>query len=919
MKIVFIIYLFMSFSLYAAQETEIERLISAELTTIARIKNPGFRIMHRKLELLAEKLKIVHTQENKIFINNPNQKSFKKTQKLYLESLHFGKSIIKRFTKHRDIGQVYYTLALNARDYKPESKLEYRYLNMAIKYSRKNSQLRYQANTSLAEYFYNNKKYNNAIAKYQRIIKNQEDDWYTKNLLNYAWCLFKAKKFHKAIQLMEDAFVLSLKPKYIDVSEQAIKALTTFYVFSKEINRGVSFIKQNSPEILNHLFDLAKKSSKKGFYKNAHEILLSIIKESQDETQTIEYKLFLLGMYQQYKKDNLFIEQAISFKQYKLQDSAKDEIVHIVLKTVQDNQILLKKQYDSITGSYSRPVLKNTIKLFNLLNYLEKNKFNHYQFLIGETYYSVGEDLLAYQSYKKIIEKNDANKFNRLKKTFVAIYSSLEKASLSSIESQKELDYIYTKHLFFWPKSNNAQKIYPRLFTLQVDQDRYEESFATLKSFIGNYPTLKKTQQDLYKNLLQHLIKEKDTANLSLYIANSRTIPLDFKQDFIKKVETILASFLFEIYDRYEKDKKYDKAITGYQSIYFKENYPDSVRAESAFLAAISFYKSNDHNETLKWLNKSFDLLASAEKSKKRNIIENIAIETSYKQRFLFSEKYSLFILSKFCGQKKNNISTFKNLVNATLANDFIDKTLYLQKKYKHCILDHNQELNNIAEHLFTFNHYNQFIQLLEKNQHYYLKNASFPTSQWLTNILWRNYFNGQDYDKALRLLSLYSKDEAKSLKLQLTQLNLYKKNNQVFLKNKINISDITDLDLFMQKLQERLKGVELQSSSNKSLLKTENPYITFLTLKEYISFLQKVTKEFENYQSFKIQDTDLQGQLIAQLSNISQGFMHNSKLYQNELSQLLSQNEIIIPSDDTKNTFHMYTYDFLKSKRFSL
>ena len=50
-----------------------------------------------------------------------------------------------------------------------------------------------------AEYYYNNKNWKSAIYQYKLVIDNKDDEWYSKNLLNYGWCLLKTHEFDGAI------------------------------------------------------------------------------------------------------------------------------------------------------------------------------------------------------------------------------------------------------------------------------------------------------------------------------------------------------------------------------------------------------------------------------------------------------------------------------------------------------------------------------------------------------------------------------------------------------------------------------------------------------------------------------------------------------------------------------------------------
>ena len=62
----------------------------------------------------------------------------------------------------RDSAEIYYALAINSRDYGTASDTE-RFLKLAIANSTGESKTMYNAKTALAEYYYNNKRYHEAV------------------------------------------------------------------------------------------------------------------------------------------------------------------------------------------------------------------------------------------------------------------------------------------------------------------------------------------------------------------------------------------------------------------------------------------------------------------------------------------------------------------------------------------------------------------------------------------------------------------------------------------------------------------------------------------------------------------------------------------------------------------------------------
>ncbi len=145
--------------------TYLLKLIQEEEKTINMVRRKTDHLMYRLFELKTERIKLFKEKENKAFLNadHKNKKvsrkrAFRKTLEHYNATRRYGLSILKRYPRTRYKAAIYHTLALNSRDYAYDKK-ELGYLYQAIKNTRKHSETWYLAMTSLAEYFYNEKKY----------------------------------------------------------------------------------------------------------------------------------------------------------------------------------------------------------------------------------------------------------------------------------------------------------------------------------------------------------------------------------------------------------------------------------------------------------------------------------------------------------------------------------------------------------------------------------------------------------------------------------------------------------------------------------------------------------------------------------------------------------------------------------------
>jgi hypothetical protein len=177
---------FFSLSSYSQENSPILTLLNKEMSAIIKLKDQkkakSFQY-HRLLELYSEKCKYIREEENKAFFeamkkNEKLEKShfYGRTKNLYAESLVLGKEIIKNFPQYDRLGQVYYTLALNSRDYASDKLAEGFFLK-SLEYLSVKHPLRLQVEASLGDYYYNKKTYDKAKKIYEVVLLKKDHEW----------------------------------------------------------------------------------------------------------------------------------------------------------------------------------------------------------------------------------------------------------------------------------------------------------------------------------------------------------------------------------------------------------------------------------------------------------------------------------------------------------------------------------------------------------------------------------------------------------------------------------------------------------------------------------------------------------------------------------------------------------------------
>lgn len=901
-----------------ARWNKLHSLIIKEMNTIDRAKRKTLKLQYRKFELMSEKIKLYKQIENKKFMalklkqgNKVNRKEvFKKTLSLYNQAHKYGKNLIKKYPNSKYKPAIYYTLALNSRDYAYDKK-ELGYLRKAIKLSSNASNVNYLARTSLAEYYYNNKKWKQALYQYNKVLKNQDDEWFTKNLLNSGWCHLKTQNFAQAIDNLEKSHTLSKDEYYVDVTDQAMTGLISFYVYGKQIERGINFIEKNAVKERKHesLLKLAQKSSGKGYYTEAQKII--DILEDQISTKShpevfADLRLFEFDFYKQFHKPKKLLKVAKSFEIITLSEYQKEEAIRKISEIVGTKQVILKKDFSKYDMVYDQEELNQIIAYFNILANINSVEKAQYEFFKAETYFSIHLFQEAFNEYKNTLETYDKSKSkNDLRaKSLDAIFAAIENIKYNSIkEKDNDLKYSFKKYLSYWPNDNKAQKIYPRLFAIYLKEKNHELIASTLDSYIKNFKKDNKDQKILFKSHMDLLIKDKNTELLANKITKMQKGYLSFSKDEIKKSESILANILFNNFQKLNKEGNTEAALAGYKKVHFTNFYPRSIKADAAFNMGMIYTDLSDNHNAMKWYKRSFEFYTKQEVNKKRVFLEKMATRTALLHNFLNASKLNKFILDNFCHEKKKNIPVFENAIRYDLANDYILKTMYTIKKHKKCVPAVSKTLKkDILIHLFQYKHESYFLRYING----YKLEAVFPEliSEYYERFFWKFY--NKDPSKANLYETKLKRMKTKKSELLFTSMKKYKKLEKsidLFLKNKLEFpKKVTNPEKSISQVNKRVASIgEIVNKAN-TILKLGHGQISVMVFDSLTKLTREFSKEISNYH-VPFPDPEFQkgfkqfiGQYIAQIQS---EYKNNIKKSQ----QLVEKFDLLV---EQRNDSHM-------------
>jgi hypothetical protein len=889
------------------------RLIKEEEIAIKRISKKSDQLSYRLFELETEKIKLYKDKENKKFMqlkmkfgSKVKRKNvFTQTLRIYSNVEKMGLNILKKYPFTRYKADIYHTLALNSRDYAYDKKEE-KYLRLALKYAPKYSEIEYFAKTSLAEFYYNNKKYPKAVKLYKYVIKNKNDEWYTKNLYNYGWCLLKIQLHDKAIATLEEAYHLSQSGKYINFKEQILRSLVSFYVIGDKVEQGKSFILENEKEPFPHVFRLMKKVADKGRFQSTEKLIAeleSMVAAPEKKKDAAELKMFQLAFYQKYKEHDKMLNVSRQLVDYPLDKDQKEDAIHKLTHTVGLFQMTIKKDFTKYDYSYDINKLELIKNFFAALTGIDKDNKAAYEYYVAETLFALHELDKAMPIYKQAFEsylkvpspKKDIR--NKSLKAIMACLDGLEVEGHTSQETKdKMIEYTYHHYTSIWPKDELSQKIYPKFYYLYMNKKQMPKARIVLDRYIKNFKKDLKNQQELYRQLMDHYIKTQDTIKIAEHIAEMEKGFLNFGIKEVKKAEKILATILFTKYQEMNKNGNSDKALAGYKSIFFNNKYPQIIKADAAFNMGIIFTDQVESQKAIKWFAKSVVLYPKKEKLKKRDYLEKLSTRMYLLQDFLNSAKLGKMILRVYCkSTPKKNLYTYQQAIRSDLANDYVTKSLYSFDKYRKCIKGEVAGIQKeMIQHFYLFNHESTFIDFVEKKE--VMQNHNELAATYIKKFFWKRYSKGQNYQFLLKKLQKYGCANCKSLRGQIKQLHAFMEKVEKFPRKRVTIGETFQMEKFNKQLEARILSTKPLVEEGNSLLKFQNPEISLQVLNQLTLLNNSMAKELVE---LKVPGPkQFQKQFEDQMKMIAANFTKEARSNMRKTNRLMEKNEIFSQQD---------------------
>ncbi len=682
-------------------------LVNKEIQTIKNNTYSGPELKHRLFELYSERIKLIKEKETQTLLKadpktvgeKGKDSFFKTSREQFVAAQKYALGLIPQYPKYERISEIYYALAINSRDYGTNSDTE-QFLKMAIKTSKDQSgKTMYNAKVALAEYYYNNKKYNEAISYYNDILKKTDNEWYGKHLYNAAWCYIKERNFKKSLELIKASFETSKNKKYVSMKEQINNAIGIFFVQADETREGIEYYEKNTSPSAPWLLMLAQSSMSKNNFSITEEVIRAALKDTQrrkDANGEMKVRLAQLDIYRESKKDDQYYETANNIlelsKKNKLDKDDLFQAMNKIKEVAGFMQINLVKDKNVEDVKYSKDDYKKIMRYFDILSSLDKANKNQYRYYQGETALSIHDFSTALKYYVRSIMNSKTAKDNGevTKKSLVAMLSTIELAKLKKQKEDEYTIFAFKNYVIFYPKSDKSQAIYQKLFNKYFELHQTKKAVNILLVYKKNYPEDEAIHREMLTQILDNHIKEKNTDKLAYWINKIEKGYLKFNSEYIQKSIAILGSLLFDKYQAMEKQGKVSEAMKGYESIYDSKHYPNRTKAEAAYAIATLHQVQNKAKDSYKWLKKSLEIYDNKDLIKVTPSLLVLAKGYRLLQNFELSSELSNLISKRFCDVEFAEKNGFYELAISNSAIESADakKLLSLEDNYKNCHLD---------------------------------------------------------------------------------------------------------------------------------------------------------------------------------------------------------------------------------------
>jgi hypothetical protein len=918
----FLVFLLLSANTFAAKNTNVQTrwqelfyLVNQEIKVLENAKNKGPDLRYRLLEAYSEKLKLIHEKNNNEFlkaaktqnVNASKENFFLESRLFYQKVKEFGHAILKDHPRYKRVPEVYYTLALNSRDFGRDNITEKYLLTTLSLLTIKDANLKHHAMSALADHYYNEKEFTKAVSYYEKVIKNDADDWQTKHLFNLSWCYLKTRSFDAAIETLHKSYFLSKDARYINIKDQVLENLGSFHVYTGRVNEGLDFYLTNEKDPSQYLITFARRAYEKGHEKETEKIFAAAEKlQGNGYSPELKEELLhaYLDFYRHYSRISDHLEASDRLTKYYLSEAKKDpkardrfpvamkdDAIEKMRSTAGYLQLRLAKDMKRDTAIYNKDELKMVLSYFDLLTLIDIKKVDEYHYFRGETYFSVHAFKEAAPQYVACTElSGKAKNLDLARKCINSLLSLTGQEALSEIENNKFLAFAYENHIKLWPRDEKSEQIYPKLFALYMTGKSDSDSTRVLRLYHKSYPEKLEHQQQLMTEKLDQYIETKNTPMLATWIKEFRQGFLNFPVEKVNQTELVLGQILFMNYQELAKAGEKVKAAEGFESIYKDPIYPRKIKSEAAYFASLSYLDAGDTLKSYTWLGEALPLMTKEEKMSYREDQLKMTERYYLLQDTTRSMGLAEIFLKYHCSFKDKTQDRFYEVaMMMSLVNDKPDEAERMIKTYQGCLSE--SHINRDYQRVFDYHSkVGDFFPL----KNFVSRHPNFKDQYILTLQNW--FWDKTDYNTKVLILAEFKKipsEEAKTIYQEIGMYQKFMRETEALMDKVIWEREVFDAAAFNQALTQYLKDVQQVKNQYENLTGSSQINLALKLLARYQHFFHQVALKIKTLRPQNM-SAEIYKDFSAAMGQVAMKFDRLSLNYQTSVKSTVSSKQLL-------------------------
>lgn len=683
---------------------QILAIVDDELKEVSRLaKQENFSspaTLLRLSELNLEKARLWRETENEQFLSLPaderrsvNRSQFFQKSTSYFEAANSaGEIVVKRFPNYKGLPEVYYILAYNYKELNQHDQAQ-KYFRMAAGRANPNSKIALKSKTAMADYLFNNHKFNEAIPLYEASLKDTKERWWTKDAFNLAWCYYRTQKYDKAINLARDIHKKSGTGKYIDMRSQIERDIGIFYVDAGRMNDAIKFYESLGINYTEQFVKIASSITVQGRFAQAEGLLEQAAKFEKNRDRKIEIYFAQLELFDKYNKVSNHLDVSKKLMALHQEKSLDEDQVKRFSYQVNKKAAELQKLTAGPTYKQVPKVQKEkstqAITYFEMAAVLNPKQKAEKTFFQGETAYAASDYSKALNLYIKAFD--DAKVTGETKimtQSLEGMLSALGQASVNKAQAEKYYVPVYSRYLSVDKKSERANSIYVKLFNSQFDAGDIPGAEKTLDLFAQNFPEDFKTQEGMLAKIMEHYRNKKDYGKVKSYVADINEGKYKVSKKYADALRALMTKIQIEgVQQSLEKGDK-DVALKGYHKIYGDPESTPKAKVNAAYNLSALYYEMGNANQSYQWGVTAVKEMEAQDVVKFSDSYLSIAAGLFLKQHFDQSSDLSYRVLVKLCKENSSNKAiAYKNAVFIALANDDLDKAIEIKEYGKTCMI----------------------------------------------------------------------------------------------------------------------------------------------------------------------------------------------------------------------------------------